>query len=104
MSWLKTVLGLVGAAVGSEAGREVVQNVRTAMRKDSPPASPSVAEVEALIAEFRNQVNGSLETLARELAAQNQKLGAVVRRQRWWNILFSIGIIVALLVAFFVRS
>jgi len=104
MSWLKTVLGLVGAAVGSEAGREVVENVRTAMRKDSPPAAPSVAEVETLLSEHRNQVNGSLERLARELATQNERLDVVVRRQRRWNILFAIGIVLALLAAFIVRS
>jgi hypothetical protein len=102
MSWLKTVLGLVGAAVGTEAGREVLESVRTAVRKDPPPSSPSAAEIQTLIAEYRDQVNSSLETVVRELAAQNQRLSEIVRRQRLWNILLAIGVVLALVTAFIV--
>jgi hypothetical protein len=102
MSWLKTVLGLVGAAVGSEAGREVLDSVRTAVRKESSPSSPSAAEIEALISEYRDQVNSRLETVARELAAQAARLSEIGRRQRLWNVLLAIGVVLALVAAFLV--
>ncbi|HUS08910.1 MAG TPA: hypothetical protein VMZ30_00485, partial [Pyrinomonadaceae bacterium] len=99
---LKTVLGLVGAAVGTEAGREVLDSVRTAVRKEPSPSSPSAAEIEALISEHRDQVNSRLESVVHELAAQNQRLEEIVRRQRLWNILLAIGVVLAIVTAFLV--
>ena len=104
MSWLTVALGLIREAVGTEAGREVIGNVRSAIRKDAAPEGPkpaSRADLESLLAEHRVQVDRSLDAVVRMLNAQNEKLTETIRRQRIWNIALAAGIVVALLIALF---
>ena len=101
MSWFKTAFALIREAVETEAGREVISNVRAAIRKDSSQSPPlSLADVEALVAEYKTQMNSSIETLIHELNAQNQKLTETVRRQRAWNFALTVGIVAAVLITF----
>ena len=103
MSWITVALGLIREAVGTEAGREAISNVRSAIRKDAPegPKPASRADLESLLAEHRVQVDRSLDAVVRMLNAQNEKLTETIRRQRIWNIALAAGIVVALLIALF---
>ncbi len=104
MSWLTVALGLIREAVGTEAGREAISNVRSAIRKDAAPEGPkpaSRADLESLLAEHRVQVDRNLEAVVRMLNAQNEKLTETIRRQRIWNIALAAVIVVALVIALF---
>lgn len=103
MSWLTVALGLIREAVGTDAGQEVIGNVRSAMRKETPegPKPASRADLESLLTEHRIQIDRSLETVVRMLNAQNEKLTETIRRQRIWNIALAAGFVVALVLALF---
>jgi hypothetical protein len=96
MDWLRVALGLIREAAGTEAGREVIDNVRSAIRKDASPAAPPPPsiDIETLIAEHRAQVDRNLEVVVQALNAQNQKLEHAVRRQRIWDIALAAGILI----------
>jgi hypothetical protein len=104
MSWFKVALGLLSTAVGTDAGRELISNVRSAMRKDAaaPEPSPSPVDMDAvqsLLAAHRSEVDRNLDAIVQLLNAQNQKLLDVNRRQRTWNFVLAAGIVIAIIVA-----
>jgi hypothetical protein len=106
MSWFKVALGLISTAVGTEAGREVISNVRSAIRRDDATAEPPSSErmaaeaIQTMLAQHRAEVDRNLEALVQTLNAQNEKLRSVVRRQQTWNFVLAIGIVIAAIVAF----
>ena len=70
MSWLKVALGLISTAVGTEAGREVISDVRSAIRKDPPageaaPQGLNMETVQSLIAKHREEVDRNWNALFR---------------------------------------
>jgi len=104
MSWLKVALGLISTAVGTEAGREVIGNVRSAIRKDPSATEPApqglnMETVQSLIAKHREGIDRNMESVVQMLNLQNQKLDQMIRRQRIWNIALAAGIVIAVIVA-----
>jgi hypothetical protein len=105
MSWFKVALGLLSTAVGTEAGREVIRNVGSAMRKDPPPPEASDARmdldaVQTMITRHREEVGRNLEAVVQMLNAQNQKLEEEIRRQKRWNAVLAAGLGIAIILAF----
>jgi hypothetical protein len=103
MSWLTVALDLIREAVGTEAGQEVINNVRSAIKKEAPegPKLASRADLEAALAEHRIQVDRSLEAVVHALNAQNQTLTKTIRRQMVWNIALAAGLVITVLIALY---
>jgi hypothetical protein len=103
MSWFKIAFGLIREAVATEAGQEVISKVGSAMRKEpsggQPPNQPTGVDVEALLVEYRAQVERNLETIVHMVNAQNRQLQEINRRQRIWNISLAVGLGIASLLA-----
>ena len=96
MSWVRVALGLIREAVGADAGKEVLNNIRG----NAPePSAQTPVDIDALLAEHRAQVNRNLETMARMLNAQNEKLTETIRRQRIWNVALAAGLVIAIVAA-----
>jgi hypothetical protein len=104
MSWLRVAFNLLREAAGTQEGREVIQNVRSAMRKDpeggTSRTEPDIETFQSLIAEHRNQVDRNIEAIVQMLNAQNAKLTETNRRQRMWNFALAAGIAIAIIVGF----
>jgi hypothetical protein len=104
MSWLKVALGLISTAVGTEAGREVISNVRSAILKDPPSGEPppqglNMETVHSLIAKHREEVDRNLESVVQMLNDRNRRLEEIVRRQRIWNIGLAAAVVIAVIIA-----
>ncbi len=95
MSWVQVALGLIREAVGADAGQEVLNSIRG----NAPASSAQTPDIDALLAEHRSQVDRNLEMMARMLNAQNEKLTETIRRQRIWNIVLAVGLVIAILSA-----
>jgi hypothetical protein len=104
MSWLRVAFNLLREAAGTEEGREVIQNVRSAMRKEPEAGTsrtgPDIETVQSLITEHRAQLDRNIEAIVQMLNAQNATLAETSRRQRLWNIALVAGIVIAIVVAF----
>jgi hypothetical protein len=104
MSWLKVALGLISTAVGTEAGREVISNVRSAILKDppsdeTPPQGLNMETVQSLIARQREEVDRNLESIVQMLNNRNQRLEEIVRRQRIWNVGLAAAVVITVIIA-----
>ena len=98
MSWLKVAFGIIREAAGTELGQEVIDNIRSGRNRSSEPVTVA-PDVEALIAEHRQQVARNLETVVTMLNEQNVRLNEALRRQRIWNVALAAGLIVAIVLA-----
>jgi hypothetical protein len=99
MNWLKLAFGLIKEAAGTEVGQEVINNVRSSIRKEpaGPPPGPAV-DIESLVAEHRAQVDRSLDAIVDKLNEQNTRLEAAVRAQRIWNYALAASVVIVLIV------
>jgi hypothetical protein len=99
MNWVQLAFGLIKEAVTTEQGREVINNVRSAVRRDTPePAAPAV-DVYALLAQQRTEIDKNLDTIVQMLNAQNERFLHTIHRLRIWNAALTAGLVVALLFA-----
>jgi hypothetical protein len=98
MSWLKVAFGIIREAAGTELGQEVIDNIRSGRSRSAEPVT-TAPDVDALIAEHRQQVNRNLETIVAMLNEQNARLNEALRRQRIWNIALAAGLAVAIVLA-----
>jgi hypothetical protein len=96
MSWVQVALGLLREAVTSETGKDVINSVRGSSVEPSPPQT---ANIEALLADHRMQMDRNLENVVRMLNTQNQKVTVALRQQRIWNTILAIGILISVLIA-----
>jgi hypothetical protein len=101
MNWLKVALGLVKEAADTEVGQEVINNMRSSIRKEPPakPNAPSPVDVEALLLHHRAQVNQNLEAIVHTLNQQHTALETAMRRQRIWNYALAGALVLVLVVA-----
>lgn len=99
MNWVQIAFGLIREAVTTNQGREVISNIRSAVRRDAPePAGPAV-DVHALLAEQRTEIDKNLDTVVQMLNAQNEQLLRAIRRLQMWNAALTAGLLVAILIA-----
>ena len=106
MSWFKVAMGLLSSAVGTDAGREVLSNVRSAIRKDppsteTPPQGFDVDLIQSAITRHRQEIDRNIETVVQMLNLQNQALEALTRRQQKWNIALAASVVIAIAIALF---
>jgi hypothetical protein len=100
MNWLKVAFGLIREAAGTEVGQEVINNMRSSVRKEASDTHPAPAvDMEALMAEHRSQVNRSLDAIVEKLNEQNSRLEATIRRQRIWNYGLAAALVIVLVAA-----
>jgi hypothetical protein len=107
MSWLKVVFGLITTAVGTEEGRQALNNVRSAIRRETPEPGPQTARsadidyltVQGLLAQQRSEIDRNLEAIVNMLTRQNEALAEINRRQRIWNIALATAFVIAVIVA-----
>jgi hypothetical protein len=99
MNWFQLAFGLIKEAVTTEQGREVINNVRSAVRGEGQPAPPSASDIHALLVEQRAQIDRNIEAIVQSLNAQNQRFNDTIRRLRIWNAALTVGLVIALLLA-----
>jgi hypothetical protein len=99
MNWMQIAFGLIKQAVTTDQGREVINNVRSAVRRDAPESAAPAVDVRALLAEQRTEIDKNLETIVQMLNAQNEQFLRTIRRLQMWNAALTAGLLVAFLLA-----
>src|SRR5687768_7758591 len=99
MNWVQLAFGLIREAVTTDQGREVISNVRSAVRRDSPEPATPVVDVRALLAEQRSEIDKNLETIVQMLNAQNERFLYTIRRLQIWNAALTAALVVVLILA-----
>jgi hypothetical protein len=100
MSWLKLALGLIREAAGTDVGQEMINNMRSSRRNESPNTeAPQQIDVKALLVEHRLQIDRNLEVVVAQLNEQHAQIEAAIRRQRIWNFALAAGLLAALIAA-----
>jgi len=98
MSWIRLAFGLIREAVGTEEGREMIRNVRSAVRPE--PTSPAAsADVHALLDAQREEINRNLDSVVQALNEQNDKLMKTARRIHTWNLILTAALAATFLLA-----
>jgi len=97
MNWAQLAFGLIKQAVTTEQGRDVINSLRSAMRRDGPEAATAPVDVVALLAEQRKDIDRNLETILQMVHAQNEQLLRTIRRLHVWNAALTAGLLVVLL-------
>jgi hypothetical protein len=99
MSWLKLALGLIREAAGTDVGQEMINNMRSSARKESPSSGPQHLDVKTLLAEHRIEIDRNFEVVVARLNEQQAQIQAAIRRQRMWNLALAVGLLAALIAA-----
>lgn len=100
MSWLKLAFGLIREAAGTDVGQEMINNMRSSARKETPSLGPQQhPDVKTLLAEHRIQIDRNFEVVVARLNEQQAQIQAAIRRQRMWNLALAAGLLAALIAA-----
>ena len=97
MNWVQLAFGIIKEAVTTDQGREVINNVRSSVRRDAPEPAAPVVDVRALLAEQRTEIDKNLEAIVQMLNAQNEQFLRAIRRLQMWNAALTTGLLIALL-------
>jgi hypothetical protein len=99
MSWVTFALGLIRDVATTEAGQDIIKDLRGNSTGQSRPA-PTVEED---LGPWRQAVESRLgvgernmESLVRMLNAQDESLVRIQKRQRVWNLVLAGGLLLAL--------
>lgn len=100
MSWVGLALGLIRDVAVSQAGQEILKDIRGNAKKQAPEPPPNTdAELELWrrAVDERLTVNEkNMAVLVEMLNAQEANLVKIQKRQRIWNLALAAGVAVAI--------
>lgn len=101
MSWVTLALGLIRDVATTEQGQEIIHDLRTGASGNRTNRSAPNREEE--VGEWRQSVEQRLSVTDRNTAmlvhmlnAQDENLVKIQKRQRLWNLILAVGILVAI--------
>lgn len=98
MSWFTLALGLIREAATTEAGQELINDMRpgTARERRSPETGPAQPQAEtwALSIERRQEISDrNVEMLVRMVNSQDDVIVRLEKRQRVWNLCLAAALV-----------
>ena len=109
MDWLRLAFGLIRDAASTDAGKEVIEDLKSAAsRKEVDPTNPTtyLETLRASVEANQRRTDHNIDMVVRMVNAQQEALARIQKKQRVWNVALAVGvgIALALIVMLFLRT